>query len=309
RCKMCGYREPIANEEGLKKEDVFTLLGDAKELGLQSIAFSGGEVLLRKDIYEIILYAKELQVEEITVVTNGTLVNEENAQKLVESGMTNVNISLEGIGEMNDYIRGEGTFNKIVNAINIFKKYEDMIKTTVNVVISKHNYQHILALTKFIYEELGVSYITYSPLNTSMMGSNFALYSDKLVIRPEDIPSVKEEIEKVIVYTREKTGYFVPESYLRRIPDYFEGKNIIPQKPCFVPSESCGIDSAGNVFPCWVEYRTAGNITKESLKAIVANEIYLSQCKAALSQKCKGCLVSCYPSIHEDNAREISDAV
>lgn len=112
KCKMCDYREPITHEEGLSKEDVFRLLRDARELGLENIAFSGGEVLLRKDIYEMVSYARELGIPEIAIVTNGTLVNEENAIRLVEAGMTSVNISLEGVEHINDYIRGEGTYKK-----------------------------------------------------------------------------------------------------------------------------------------------------------------------------------------------------
>ncbi|MDP4183040.1 MAG: radical SAM protein [Bacillota bacterium] len=311
KCKMCGYREPIANEEGLKKEDVFRLLRDARELGLESIAFSGGEVLMRKDIFDIVSYARDLNISEIIVVTNGTLVNEENAKKLVKSGMTNVNISLEGPEHINDFIRGEGTYKKVVEAINIFKKYEEKLVISVNTVISKYNCRNLFEFTKFVYEDLGIRNITYSPLNTDMMGSNLEKYHSDLVALPEDIPYIESAIESIIEFSNSKNDNFISETYMRKMTDYFLGKRIAPQRPCLIPSESCGIDSAGNVFPCWVEYKCAGNITKESLKDIVVKDIYRNQCESALLMKCKGCLVSCYTSVHHDEPGQgaIDDAL
>ncbi len=299
KCKICGYREPIAHEEGLEKEDVFRLLREAKELGLQSIAFSGGEVLMRKDIFEIIAYARDLNIGEIVVVTNGTMVNQENAKKLMESGMTNVSISLEGSEHINDFIRGEGSYKKTVEAIRILKKYEEELIISVNVVISRYNYRNLFEFTKFIYEDLGIRNITYSPLNKDMMGTNLEKYHDEFVVLPKDIPYIKREVERIIEYSNSKDDDFVSEAYMRRITDYFMGKRIIPQKPCLIPFESCGIDSAGNVFPCWVEYKCAGNITKEPLKDIIAKDIYIKQCETALLKKCKGCLVSCYSAVHQ----------
>jgi MoaA/NifB/PqqE/SkfB family radical SAM enzyme len=303
-CKMCGYREPIGDEKGLKTEDVFRLLRDAKELGLENISFSGGEALIRKDIFDIVSYAKELKINEIAIVTNGTLVNEENARKLIEAGITSVNISLEGFEPINDYIRGEGTYKKTAQAIRIFRKYQDRLKISVNVVISKYNYKDLFKFTRFLYEELGVKYISYSPLNPVMMGTNLEKYKNELVVTLKDIPLISEEIEKIISYSKEKMNNLVPESYLRKIPDYFKGLSMPPQKPCLIPSKSCGIDSAGNVFPCWIFYKSAGNIKNESLKDIVAKEIYLKQCEDAIFKKCKGCLVSCYPDIHESDMDE-----
>jgi len=311
KCKMCDYKDPNANEAALRKEDVFRLLKDATELGLESVAFSGGEVLMRKDIYEIISYARDLNISLIEVITNGTLLNEENAKRLVEAGMTNVSISLEGPEHINDFIRGEGTYKKVVEAIKILKKYEEKIVIAVNIVISKYNYSNLFEFTKFVYEDLGIGYITYNPLNKDMMGANLEKYHNELVVLPEDIPSINKEIEKIIDYSNSKGIYSISEAYMRKIPDFFLGKRIAPEKPCLIPSESCGIDRAGNVFPCWVEYKSAGNITKESLKEIVAKDIYKKQCEAALHNKCKGCLVSCYVSAHQIEPKQgaMNDAV
>ncbi len=311
KCKMCGYREPIENEKELKKEDVFRLLVEARDLGLERIVFSGGEVLMRKDIFDIVSYARDLNLREIAVVTNGTMVNEENAKKLVESGTTNVSISLEGEEHINDFIRGEGTYKKAVEAIKMFKKYEEKLVISINVVISKYNYRNLFEFTKFIYEDLGIRYITYSPLNKDMMGSNLEKYHNEFVVLPEDVPHINSEIEKIIEYSNSKEEDFVSEAYMRKIADYFLGERIVPMKPCLIPSESCGIDSAGNVFPCWVEYKCAGNITKEPLKDIIAKDIYKKQCEAALSKKCKGCLVSCYTAVHQSETGQgaMEDAV
>ena len=303
KCKMCGYREVVINDKGLKKEDILRMLSEAKELGLESIAFSGGEVLLRSDIFEIVSFAKELKIGEISIVTNGTLVTEENTRRLIECGATDFHVSLEGMEPVNDYLRGEDTFKKSINAIKIFKEYEGRISIHTNTVISRLNYRTLFEFTRYVYEELGVRSITYSPLNTDMMGSNLEKYRDELVVQPYEIPAVTEEIQKIISYSRQKGICFQPESYLSRIPDFFAGKRLIPRQPCHIPLEYLGIDSCGNVFPCWSEYLCVGNITKSSLTDIVSSETFLKLCEKALAKKCKGCLVSCYSYVYEEQTQ------
>jgi MoaA/NifB/PqqE/SkfB family radical SAM enzyme len=304
KCKMCGYHEPIRGEVELTREEVFRLLREARELGLQSIAFSGGEVLLRRDILAIVAYARELGVEEIIMVTNGTLITATKAEELVAAGVTNVNLSLEGSEPINDYLRGPGTFRQVCAAIGFLQKYEAQLNIAVNIVISKYNYRNLFEFTKFLSETMKIRNISYNPLNTAMMGANLEKYRDQLVVLPEDLPLIAGEVEKIITYGEGISDLQLPfELYLRRIPAYFAGERIRPSRPCLIPSQSCGIDGVGNVFPCWVAYQSAGNIRQEALQAIVAKEIYWQQCERALARKCPGCLVSCYPEVHESGPK------
>lgn len=300
-CKTCGNREPIAGQAEMSKDDVLRLLRDAAGLGLESIAFSGGEALLRPDIFELLTYARNVGIREVILVSNGVLITEAVARKLAESGCTNANLSLEGTEPYNDFIRGKGTFKRVVAAIEHLQKQAPQIMISVNTVISKHNYPNLMDFTRLLVEELNIKRLTYSPLNPAMMGThNLEHYREQMILAPEEIPLVAQMLEQLIAYSHQRDEVsFPPAAYLRKFPDFFAGQKMIPTQPCLVPTRYCGIDGAGNVFPCWVEYCNVGNIRQESFRDIVVKDIYRKQCEAAFAKHCRGCLVSCYPEVHE----------
>lgn len=93
------------------------------------IGFSGGEPLLRKDCLSMIRDVV-LRGYKCSLLTNGTLINNNVAKELSELGVT-VQISLEGsTADINDRIRGEGSYNRIVKAIDI------LVSNNANVRVS-----------------------------------------------------------------------------------------------------------------------------------------------------------------------------
>lgn len=77
---------------------------------------SGGEPTLREDLLEIISYIKENGAVPM-LLTNGMVFTEGFAQKVKEAGCNNLQVSIEGLGDYNDSIRGEGTYEKAVQAV------------------------------------------------------------------------------------------------------------------------------------------------------------------------------------------------
>lgn len=88
------------------------LLDDLAGFGIPALLLSGGEPLLRPDIFELIAYARRVGLR-ITLSTNGTLITPEVAARLEDLGVSYVGISLDGIGLTNDMFRGhKGAFDK-----------------------------------------------------------------------------------------------------------------------------------------------------------------------------------------------------
>ncbi len=84
---------------------------DLADFGVPVILFSGGEPLLRKDLFSLAALARELGIR-IVLSTNGTLITEAVAKKISALGFAEVGISLDGIGANNDYFRGRnGAFD------------------------------------------------------------------------------------------------------------------------------------------------------------------------------------------------------
>lgn len=106
------------------------------------ISFSGGEPLVRNDIFELTKYASDKGIY-VGMATNGTLITEEKAKKMKESGIQFVQISLDGAtAEFHDQFRGQkGMFDKTIQGIKNCVK-EDFFVNIATVATQK-NYQQI----------------------------------------------------------------------------------------------------------------------------------------------------------------------
>lgn len=101
-------------------EKLDELLSDAYKLGISDILFTGGEPLMRKN--DILKLCEKHNKLTYGLFTNATLIDESFADEMVRLGNINVFLSIEGFREATDFRRGEGTFDKVVAAMDILKK-------------------------------------------------------------------------------------------------------------------------------------------------------------------------------------------
>jgi MoaA/NifB/PqqE/SkfB family radical SAM enzyme len=94
KCGMCNFWKQEPGSE-LETGEFFKIIDDLAGLGTKAISFSGGEPLLRKDIFGLIKYGKRRGLI-VHLATNGTLVDEENARKLRDSEIDAISVSLDG---------------------------------------------------------------------------------------------------------------------------------------------------------------------------------------------------------------------
>ena len=85
------------------------------------IALTGGESLLRCDIFEILAYLNQLEFP-FGMVTNGSLIDKETSKKIVDSGIGAISVSLDAPPEINDALRGKGSTAKAEKAIHNLKE-------------------------------------------------------------------------------------------------------------------------------------------------------------------------------------------
>ena len=140
RCKHCYANAGKRIEEEFSLEEIKKIVDELDSLGTVLIALAGGEPMLRKDIYEIISYIKSKGME-VFLNTNGTMINEDTIIELINAGLTHIEISVDGLEEDHDFIRGKGSFEKVLNALEICKKYN--IKVGIMSTLFKHNYKNI----------------------------------------------------------------------------------------------------------------------------------------------------------------------
>ena len=90
----------------LTAEEGRMLLDDLADFGVPTVIFSGGEPLIRPDVFELAAYARDLGLRCV-LSTNGTLITPEAACRIRDAGFAYVGISLDGIGARHDKVRGK----------------------------------------------------------------------------------------------------------------------------------------------------------------------------------------------------------
>jgi len=115
------------------------------------LLFSGGEPLLRRDLFQLNSFAKDLGLRTV-LSTNGTLITKKLAGWIKEQRIDYVGVSLDGIGLRNDSFRGKkGAFNLALAGIrNLVGAGQ---KVGLRFTISRHNYPDLGLLFKLIEEE------------------------------------------------------------------------------------------------------------------------------------------------------------
>jgi MoaA/NifB/PqqE/SkfB family radical SAM enzyme len=122
KCKICHLKQLLPQEEELAQAQVEKLLDGAVALGVKELVLTGGEPLLRSDIFDICRYAAVRGLKTV-LTTNGTLLDEDVSKKLADSGVAHVHISMDGLKATHDHLRGSGTFGKIVEGIGFLNEF------------------------------------------------------------------------------------------------------------------------------------------------------------------------------------------
>ncbi|MBU1262620.1 radical SAM protein, partial [bacterium] len=105
------------------------------DVGVPMIIFSGGEPLLRKDIFKLGGYAKKKGIN-VVLSSNGTLLTKDMASKIQDAGFSYVGISLDGTKSTNDKFRGaEGAFEKSIEGLRRLR--EVGVKSGMRFTITK----------------------------------------------------------------------------------------------------------------------------------------------------------------------------
>lgn len=94
KCLYCHHDGMMPQVNEMTAHEIFKIAQVARDIGIKKIRLSGGEPLIRKDIVEIVEKISTLEFKDVSITTNGTLM-ERYAQKLVDAGLKRVNVSLD----------------------------------------------------------------------------------------------------------------------------------------------------------------------------------------------------------------------
>jgi radical SAM protein with 4Fe4S-binding SPASM domain len=127
------------------------VIDDLARFGVPSILFSGGEPLLRSDLFELIGHAVARAVRAV-ISTNGTSITADIARKIKQVGVSYVGVSLDGIGRVNDGFRGvDGAFDRAVAGIRHCR--DAGVRVGLRLTLTRRNVQDLEGLFDFFEAE------------------------------------------------------------------------------------------------------------------------------------------------------------
>jgi PqqA peptide cyclase len=236
QCFYCSNPTNLAkfNKE-LKTDTWKSIFDQAKKLGVVQLGLTGGEPLVRKDIFELVKHSSNIGLYS-NLITSAVGLNEKKMEKLKYNGLNSIQISFQAENrELNNKISGLNSYDHKINMISKIKNYD--FPLTLNVVLHKLNLDNIRNILDLCIS-LNPDYIELA--NTQYHGW---AYKNRKALLPSN--------EQII------NGYNVTKEYQEKysdigiyyvIPDYFE-KNA---KKCMGGwgEQMVTIDPEGNVLPC-----------------------------------------------------------
>ena len=160
-CKHCYSISADKNFPGeLSTAEVFTVMDDLKQFGVPVLILSGGEPLLRPDIFEISRHAKDMGFY-VGLSSNGTLITEENIEAIRDIGYDYVGVSLDGIESTHDtFRRKKGAFAESLHGIRLCR--DAGIKIGVRFTLTQDNAHDLPALLDLVdAEQISKFYLSH----------------------------------------------------------------------------------------------------------------------------------------------------
>jgi len=263
QCSYCYFQagKPFVDE--LSKQELLLILEDLCKLKPKRIVFTGGEPLLRKEIFEIVRDVRNQFCIRLCISTNGTLINENNSVHLVEC-FDEIRISIDGTQAVNDAIRGTGTFEKIINGFDCVQKAGG--NPVAFITITSLNLPNIENLMNFMFRR-GIVNFHFSPLRLVGRAVN-----EKLMCNYNDA------IEMVGAFWTKKFGLQLSTT-LKESFNCGVGKYI-------------SVHPDGSVYPChllaYPEFQI-GNVKKQGIINIYLQSKLMRQLRSLSTDKILRC--------------------
>lgn len=296
KCKTCSIWKRYSDHQALKAQEFTTSEFENTFRNFGGKIFwatlSGGEPFLRRDLPEIFqALCEHCHPAVVNIPSNGLLSTaiESQVRKMLEKNFdTNLtlNLSLDGIGEKHEEIRGiPGNFDKVLDTYERVRKLKEefsRFQVGIHTVISKHNIADAVGIYEFAKTLAPDSYITEVAEHRTELfnvddditpdADEYAKFADELSkhIRTDYLNS-KKNISRV-------TQGFRLEYYRLAAQELKENRQVIP---CYAAYASCQITPFGDVWPyCILGYdRPMGNLReadyqfKKIWRSKKANEI------------------------------------
>jgi MoaA/NifB/PqqE/SkfB family radical SAM enzyme len=271
RCKFCEYWKKTGEEP--TKEEIFKLLNDAREFGIGVYNAWTVEPLLRKDLPQIMAYAKRIGLIT-SMVTNGKLLYE-RAEELVD--VDYLSVSVDGIDSYKEIRRMdfETLLKGLKKAIKVRKLQKKKNPILMNCVLTGKNLDDIETLI-LLAKKLGVK-VSFEPVH-EFPGISEDIWNDIGIRNKEKLHCTVDHIIEL-----KKQGYPIINSktYLKMVRD---GKM---DYKCRASGIIMNVTHDGTLETCRVHNESLGNVIWDGFESVWKNS---EEHRKEIVENCSGCL-------------------
>jgi len=297
RCLSCDWWRSTG-EDDLTLGEIFGFCRSLSGLGTRVVVFSGGEPLLRPDLFAVadLFVARSLSLE---LLTSGVLLARRARE--VASRFTRVTLSLDATSaELYEKVRGIDALAAVESGIARLREAAPSLPITARATLHKENFRELPRLVQRA-RELGLSRISFlaADVSSTAFGRSQPPSGGALLLDPDEIAEFRSVVEAVIANESEafRSG-FIAESpdKLRRLPRYYaalRGEEPFPKVSCNAPWVSAVVEANGAVRPCFF-HPPVGNVRQAPLDRILREDLpaFRRKLSVATDPLCERCVCS-----------------
>lgn len=283
-CPHC-YAKQRRTKNEMSYKQLKNLIDQISKLGVFKIVLSHGENILRKDFFDVAAYIRSKDIH-LTLITNGTTINENAVNELKKIGVNKVMVSLDSCDpEKHDKFRGiSGTWLKAINALKLLKKVN--ICSSMAVALTPMNSKEIDNLIN-LGLKIGADEISFLTVRPTDRNEKFSFDKDEYNNLIKKIWNRKQKWKdkvEILIHDPLAIPLLIEAGF--RPNDELVGLNA-----CGAGNLFLSIDPEGNVRPCNFLPLVVGNVKKQKLIDIYKKSKELKSCEV-IPRECEHCKYS-----------------
>ncbi len=282
KCPHCYMEAGRKAVNELTTDECIGLIDEMKSLGTEMVILTGGEPLLRRDIYDIASYASS-QGLWVVMGTNGVLLNDKVAQRMLECGVKGVGISIDSIDpeKHNSFRGGPNAWEYSVRGLEVARKHG--LQVLVQSTVMESNQDEIPQLIEFAREKGAWSFNLYFLVQTGRGQEMNDLSPQQTHDMLSYLVDVQDDFRPMLVRSK-----CAPQ--FKQI-SYEKGRGGLESGGCMAGTQYLRITPNGDVTPCPYMTEVAGNIREQSFTEIWKNSAVLNDLRNPnkLKGRCGAC--------------------